>query len=610
MEHISRQKMIRSRSVSSFGNSSVMTGDSLQMALEGQWDENISIDEIHQGIMSYLANKLEDLKSKYIQLKFADRNKQERVMKKVVSARIRYQKYINVTKDVLRNCNEFLRVRKDTPGSRIAFIRNVQEYLSQAKEFVKMDITLKKISPTLLNHIQPSTHDTPEMYSRKRDMRKAMSMVLQNDKNCLTTNGLGKMFRSRYAQQNRFIHHKFPDIWIQYFPVVLRNALKGVTSSERRWLITIIYIFSKHCSSNYIQQGYCSSCLFPIIQQRTQGVVAGKLYCLSCKKEIDWTYFMNPRTICLIFSGFHNEEIEESKQRVIDSVLEDKHNPHDETSEPLFEEILQQYINVRMDFEDSIPKPILQTVELPVEERVQQVVEPEPSINVNIEIDKFNKMIHAEDTMYPDEYSIPSFSTVIVHVMETMNKIYGKESIIDLKLAKESYATFRSEILSFEGKNQTQVPRGLIPKIERYVCHYYKLAGKDEIKKLPLTEKGDRTGTSRKMIYDALSDLSLTKYSHMVSKISHKLWGSQLPNMKDHYLEILHDCVLQREVFNRLSSTYGRKTNIGQKVILMYISKRYGYKWDEDDFRVSFSQNTLTKHLEILKEIFSIIDHS
>jgi hypothetical protein len=602
--------MIRSRSVSSFGNSSVITGDSLQMALEGQWDENISIDEIHQGIMSYLANKLEDLKSKYIQLKFADRRKQDRLMKKVVSARIKYQKYINVTKDVLKNCNEFLRVRKDTPGSRIAFIRNVQEYLSQAKEFVKMDITLKKISPSLLNHIQPSTQDTPEMYSRKREMRKAMSMVLQNDKNCLTTNGLGKMFRSRYAQQNRFIHHEFPEVWIQYFPVALRNALKGVTSSERRWLITIMYIFSKHCSSNYIQQGYCSSCLFPIIQQRSQGVVAGKLYCLSCKKEIDWTYFMNPRTICLIFSGFHSQEIEESKQRIIDSVLTDPDNPYEETSESHFEEVLQHYINVRMDFEDLSPKPILQNVELPTTDCEEHIEEPEPVLNTTNEMERFNKIIHAEDNMYPDEYNIPSFSTVVVHVMETVHKIYGKESMIDLKIAKESYATFRSEILSFEGKNQAQVPRGLIPKIERYVCHYYKLPSKDEVKKLPLTEKGDRAGTSRKMIYDALTDLSLTKYSHMVSKIAHKIWGSQLPNMKDHYLEILHDCVLQKEVFNRLSSTYGRKTNIGQKVILMYISKRYGYKWDEDDFRVNFSQNTLTRHLEILKEIFSIIDQS
>jgi hypothetical protein len=604
--------MIRSRSVSSFGNSSAVTGDSLQMSLEGQWDENISIEEIHQGIMGYLAGKLEDLKSKYLQLKFADRGKQDRVMKKVVTARIKYQRYISVTKDVLQNCNEFMRVRKDTPGSRIAFIRNVQDYLSQAKEFVKMDITLKKISPTLLNNIQPSSQDTPETYARKRDMRKAMSMVLHHDKGCLTTNGLGKLFRSRYAQQNRFVHQGFPDVWIQYFPVVLRNALKGVLNAERRWLVTIIYIFSRHCSSNYIQQGYCSSCLFPIIQQRSQGIVAGKLYCLSCKKEIDWTYFMNPRTICLILSGFHIQEIEESKQRVIDSVMNDPDQLFSggNTEEPFFEDVLDSYISMRMEVDEPSPKSFSQEPEIPAEPIEPPPTEKEPLDNNASEVERFNKIVQVEDSMYPDEHNMPSFSSVVVHVIQTLQGIYGKDSMIDIKIAKESYAIFRSEILSFEGKNQAQVPRGLIPKIERYVCHYYKLPGKEEIKKLPLTDKGDRAGTSRKMIYDALNDLSLSKYSHMISKIAHKLWGSQLPTMKEHYLEILHDCVLQREVFNRLSSTYGRKTNIGQKVILMFISKRYGYSWDEDDFRVNFSPTTLNKHMDILKEIFAIIDQS
>jgi hypothetical protein len=593
--------MLRSRSVSSFGNSSAITGDSLQLALEGQWDENISIEELHREIMGYLMKNLEGLKNKYIQLKVSHPKRQERIMKKVVAARIKYQRYMNVTKDVLHNCNEFMKVRKDTPGSRLAFIRNVQDYLAQAKEFVKMDISLKKISPSLLSYIQPSPYDTPELFAKKREMRKAMSLVLQNDKNCITTNGLGKQFRSRYAQQHCFVHKDFPDGWIPHFPTVLRNSLKGKNSSDKRWLITIMYLFSKHCSVNYIQQGYCSSCFFPIIHNKNQGLGTGKLFCLSCKKEIDWTYYMNPRTICLIMSGFHKMEIEECRQLLIECIREDP-ELFDSGSMEFFEDNLDSYIENRLNYEtESSTKGMFSSSTTVVEnEEATEDVQPEVTRTENSQ--------PPDELPQEDEESFPSFNSVAAVVTDTLRGMYGVEATMDIKSAKESYSLYRSEILSFEGKTDDVVPRGLIPKIERYVCHHYKLPNKDDIRKLPLTEKGDRENTSRKMIYDALIELSLGKHSHLVSKISQKLWGSQLPCMKEHYTQIIHDCILQKEVFNRLSSYYGRKSNISQRVILMYISQRYGYRWDVDDFHISFSSVTLKKHIDILKEIFSIID--
>jgi len=605
--------MIRSRSVSSMGgNSSTMTGESLQMALEGQWDETISIQEIHEGIVSYLTEKLESLKNKYLRLKGVEHRKQEKIMKRVVAARIKYQRYMNVTKDVLQNCSNFMKVRRDTPNSRIAFIRNVQTYIAQAKEFIKMDITLKKISPTLLNYIQPNPSDSAENYARKREMRRAMSLVLQHDKGCLTTNGAGKLFRSRYAQQNRFIHHGFPDVWIQYFPVVLRNSLKEVNSPDKRWLITIMYIFSKHCSVNYIQQGYCSSCLFPIIHQRSEGVVGGKLYCLSCKKEIDWTYYMNPRTICLILSGFHLSEIDECKETIVHNICQDPVMFDAEDAVRFFEDSLDEYVANRMNIDDVFSKPSSSHSSSSVdvsslnsgESRTQETVDDGvPSEETHVETAR-------SDEALVDEKNFPSFGAVLHHVAETLRKIYGDDVTIDFKSAKESYALYRSEIISFEGNHDDPIPRGVIPKVERYVCHYYKLPSKEEVRKLPLTDKGDRAGTSKKMIHDALVELSLGKYCHLVSKIAQKLWGSQLPSMKEHYLEILHECVLQKEVFNRLSVMYGRKSNINQRVILMFICQRYKYKWTEDDFRVGFSSTTLSKQLEILREIFTIIDGS
>jgi hypothetical protein len=45
-------------------------------------------------------------------------------------------------------------------------------------------------------------------------------------------------------------------------------------------------------------------------------------------------------------------------------------------------------------------------------------------------------------------------------------------------------------------------------------------------------------------------------------------------------------------------------------LILMFIVNRYGYPWDVNDFRVNFANHTLQKQLDILKEIFRVIDET
>lgn len=651
--------MLRSKSVSSLDDkSSVITGDSIQIALEGQWDETISIEDIHKGVLEHLTEKLENLKRRYLNLKFcSDEKRKDRMVKKIVTARINYQRYVKVTKDVLEKCNDFMRYRRDTPSSRIAFIRNVQDYFSQAKEFVKLDISLKKISPTLISYVQPKTTDSPNTYRRKREMCKAMTLVANADKNCLMNSGVGKNFRSRYAQQNRFLHNDFPESWIQYLPVVLRNAMKEAVNPDQRWLYTILYLFSKHCSVNYLQQGYCPSCMFPIINFRDQGMVGGKLFCYACRKEIEWTYYMNPRTICIIVMSFHQREIEETKNNLIRSIRNDPGNFVEGVGvggeEGYFEEILDEYIKNASRYID-VPKGLKSATgdvfgstddkkfrEMIIEGNDEEM-DDEGEVNAEDNGEEGNENGENGDETIDEEQipitnlptdsetttdskpsassskrkgNLPSFADVVKRAndklslinMEVITTEDYRLSIEDIKNAKETFIMFKNELLAFEGKFDDQIPRGIIPKVERYVCHYYKLPPKEDVKKLPLNEKGNREGTSRKMIDDALTELSLGRWTNMVSKIANKLWGSQLPDTKDHHLDILADCLVQKEIFSRMP-THGRKSNLNQRLILMYITRRYGYPWDENDFLVNFSVATLKKQLVILKEIFDIID--
>jgi hypothetical protein len=606
--------MLRSRSLSSIDDlSSVGTGNSLQMAIEGQWDETVSIREIHDGVVKYLSDKLERLKRRYLVLKNSqDENRKSHLVKKIVTARIGYQRYLNVTRDILERCNDFMKHRRDTPSSRIAFMRNVQEYFVQARDFVRMDITLKKISPTLLNYVQPKTTDSPNTYRRKRDMCRVMSLVVNSDKNCVLNSTSGKTFRSRYAQQNKFLHTDFLDSWVQYLPLVLRNSLDGISDCDLRWLYTIVYLFSKHCTANYLQQGYCPSCMFPIVNERGRGLAGGKLYCPACKKEIEWTYYMNPRTICIMIMGFHPMEIDEVKDRLIDFIDKDPgvfvRDGELGEEQYYFEDILNEYlsnypryvdVSGRGAREEKSSETSFKSIDLELDQEEEQLpIDPVKSDPIPV----------SPNTVEGESSKGCKDQDVVLKAAEALvKKLYGEGETMDMKTAKETFQFYQQELLSFEGKLEPVVPRGLIPKIERYVCHYFKVPEKEEVRKLPLGDKGERQGTSRGMIIDALKELYLEKHMGIVSNIANKMWGSRLPNMTKHHVKILTDCVVQKEVFTRMS-THGRKSNLNQRLILMYITNRYGYKWDAVDFRVSTSTQTLQKQIEILDEIFKIID--
>lgn len=617
-------KMIRSRSVSS--RSSAITGDSLQMSIEGQWDETVSIEDIHKGVLYHLTEKLDGLKRKYMSLKNSKGDKNpDRLIRKIVIARINYQRYLNVTKEVLGRCRDFMQNRRDTPTSRIAFIRNAQDYFLQAKDFIKMDITLRKLSPTLINYVKPKSTDSPGTYRAKRDMCRAMAMVVGADKGCTSNSSAGKIFRSRYAQQTKFLHTDFPDSWIQYLPVVLREVITDKHASDQRWLYTVLYIFSKHCSANYLQQGFCPSCMFPIVSFRERGIVGGKLFCYACRKEIEWTYYMNPRTICIILTSFHENEIFEAKRNIV-RFIDGEYIEGD--IDGYFEEVLREYIqNPGVYMEPPNPKPSKTSLTKdntcePYRSEIEAADydEEEDDEKEGDDDDKEEKEDdEKEGDSNPQRVSSETSSTPLI--TEVMKKVVEKMQAIklpdgkvmprieDFKNIKETYSYFKSEIACFEGKVIQRFPRGIVSRVERYVCHYYKLPPADDVKKLPFNAKGDREGTSRKMIDDALTELSLSKWSSSTSRIANKLWGSKIPNMRKHHVDILADCILQKEVFG-IITTHGRKSNISQRLILMYIARRYGYPWDETDFRVNFNPSTIARQILILNEVFSIIDQN
>lgn len=610
-------RRIKSGSSIGDGGSSIVTGDSTQMMIEGQWDETVPIEEIHEGIVEHLTAKLEKLKAVYkgLKMKTGERNREELLMKKIVHARIQYQRYMAATKDILTRCAEFVQTRRDTPESRIAFIRNAQEYFSQARDFVKLDITFRKMSPTLLKYIEPKSTDPPELFSRKRELCRTMMGILGKERSSQLTNGAGKVFRSKYIHQGKFLDRGFPSQWIGFLPPILKEILQ-TSPEERRWPLTIMYIFSKYCSRMHVYQGFCPGCYFPILRDTGEMITSGgKLFCYACGKEIDWTYYLNPRTIRVLFSGFHSLEIDEMKAIIREKIHdEDGGMENDEGFETMLENCIQE---TRIDEREEFPLSVREGAERMGSETSSMEEDPRSlpergvgKTRVSPGTGRGRPRTESPESKPPEKiFKIISFREVLDLVRDFMRKTYSDDCPKIEQRLKDVYQVYKAEIQAFEGLNEeAKFPRGFFHKIEKYIRHYFKVPPKEEVRSLPLDERGGKEGTSRGMVISSLVNLNLTMFLDQTNLICEKMWGYSLPDLSKHRDQILFECVLQKEVFMRLSSDFGRKSNLSQQLIFMYVVQRHGYAWTEEDFHINFSETTKKKQLGIMHEIFEIID--
>jgi hypothetical protein len=356
----------------------------------------------------------------------------------------------------------------------------------------------------------------------------------------------------------------------------------------------------------YVHQGFCPGCHFPILRD-TEDIDAsgGKLFCNACGKEIEWTYHINPRSLKTLFSGFHSLEVDTMREDIRKRIIAEEFRVEgDETIEDV----------LWFSSAEAVPELSLQeergsdNSDNPVEEPDED--DPPPKKPVSPGAGRGRPRSESPESKVPEKvFKIISFREVMDRIREFMKRVYSEDSSKIEQRLKDVYHTYKTEIQAFEGLNEEEkYPRGFISKIDKYVRHYYKTPPREEIQAAPLDEKGGKTGTNRGMIISALMNLNHGNFIDQTSFICEKLWGYSLPNLSEHRDQILYECVLQKEVFMRLSSNIGRKSNLSQQLILMYVTQRHGYRWSEEDFHITFSESTKKKQLSIMEEIFEVID--
>lgn len=585
--------------------SSIVTADSgTQFCVEGQWDETVPLIDIHEGIVTHLTQKLERLKTTYRALKArgSDTRRADVVLKKIIRARIEYQKFIASTRDILTNCSMFIQSRRDTPESRVAFIRNAQEYFNHARDFVNMEVTLRKISPSLTNSLKPLPTDDTELASKKRRIHNALTEVLNNSASGSIPGLVGKGFRSRFARQSKILEREFIDRWITFLPRVLQRIVSR-GPREQRWPRTVLYTFTNHCDVRYVHHGFCTGCYFPIINDgESAGLSAGKLYCHSCCKEIEWTYFMNPRTIHFLFSQFSTEEIEQMKQAVSDAICEDISDEDDARDEGGYRSVLHRYIGRAPHQDPSICDP--PTSSTPPTFSPDHRVQPATPHRVRRSYSRKPPQKMEQDNVKNSDVS-PTVDTVA----ERLAALFGNDHT-PLLSSKPFCYSIAKDLQNFEAVSPPILERGLIPRIERYILHYFGVPSKEEVRARPLNERGAREGTNRKMIISALVGLNANSMIPHVSFIAHKLWHYAIPDLSEHRSKIIDDCTLFREVAMRLEGSGGNKWRVNQNICLVFVLNKHGYPWTLDDFRIHMRTPLQKRQWETVCEVFEIIEGS
>lgn len=160
---------------------------------------------------------------------------------------------------------------------------------------------------------------------------------------------------------------------------------------------------------------------------------------------------------------------------------------------------------------------------------------------------------------------------------------------------------FRKALHRFQGKQNNHPPAKLYEQLDAYFYRIKKPIGA-EILKLPLTENGRKKGTSREMMFEALSDTNNSAFYDDINLILHIYWGWELPNISHLEERIMEDYINTQQVYNSILKK-DRDASLNIQFRLYVHLKAVGYPCTKDDFKIQTSRDSLIFHNEVWKEM-------
>ena len=159
---------------------------------------------------------------------------------------------------------------------------------------------------------------------------------------------------------------------------------------------------------------------------------------------------------------------------------------------------------------------------------------------------------------------------------------------------------FLKALRRYEGKQPNRLPEHLTDILNRHFASFG-LPSSEEIKQMPLTEKGTRGTTSREMMFKALYATGNVAYYEDINLICHIYWGWTLPDVS--YLEdqIMDDYDKTQRIYESLPKE--RKSNLNIQYRLFKHLQMRKHKCSIDDFKIVKTRDILEYHDSIWRQM-------
>jgi hypothetical protein len=160
----------------------------------------------------------------------------------------------------------------------------------------------------------------------------------------------------------------------------------------------------------------------------------------------------------------------------------------------------------------------------------------------------------------------------------------------------ESIDNFLRAFTRFQGLQQDHPDDSLYIELDNYFARHDRPSG-DEIKRLPLNERGRRGDTNHKMLWNALSQIGRSEYYEDANLIGHLYWGWTLPNVMHHKETIiLHYNKTQKVFYQIPPEERGRNSSLGTQYRLWRHLQLVGHDCYMDEFKIAENPESIRLH--------------
>lgn len=163
------------------------------------------------------------------------------------------------------------------------------------------------------------------------------------------------------------------------------------------------------------------------------------------------------------------------------------------------------------------------------------------------------------------------------------------------KSVDEDVSNFSKILDKFEGKNDIEIDKDLITKLDKFFVSRDMKKG-SYYKTLELNSEGRKDGTNKKILYEALEELNYSQYYDETNYIANIYWGWKLPDLSLYRDKLLKDYQLTQKVWNNIKHEYKRSASLGTQYRLYVHLVSVDYPCKVEDFKIQDMPDSLRLH--------------